>query len=208
MEVIECIKSRRSVRAYKDAPVPMEHIRAIVEAATWAPSGYNRQPWRFIAIVSPEIKQRMAEAVRAGLEEVVQWPASAGRENRVRSLLRGYTVFNNAPVAIAVLVGEYSTLIDEILRDHGLSFEERFKLRAAPAIQAVAAAIQNMLLRATSLGYGTCWATGCLIAKKEIEAILGVESPWSLVVVVPVGVPDDRPKPPRRKPVEEVLEVR
>lgn len=208
MELVQCIKTRRSVRTYKDTPVPLEHIREIVEAATWAPSGYNRQPWRFIAILNPEIRQAMAEAVRAKLEEIGRWPASAGKENRVRSLLRGYTVFNNAPVAIAVLVGEYSTLIDEILRDQGLSFEERFKLRAAPAIQSVAAAIQNMLLRATSLGYGTCWATGCLIARPQIEAILGVEPPWSLVAVVPVGIPDSLPKPPKRKPVEEVLEIR
>jgi nitroreductase len=42
MEVMEAIRRRRSVREYENTPVPMEHIRLILEAATWAPPGYNK----------------------------------------------------------------------------------------------------------------------------------------------------------------------
>jgi nitroreductase len=50
MELDNCIKSRRSVRAFADKPVPKEKIEAILEVAVWAPSATNEQPWRFIII--------------------------------------------------------------------------------------------------------------------------------------------------------------
>jgi nitroreductase len=59
MEVMEAIRTRRSIRKYKPTPVPMEDIRLIVEAATWAPSGYNQQPWKFIVLQDQQIKVRM-----------------------------------------------------------------------------------------------------------------------------------------------------
>lgn len=48
METIECIKTRRSIRKFVDKEVPQEVIRDILEAARWAPSGGNKQPWRFV----------------------------------------------------------------------------------------------------------------------------------------------------------------
>ena len=50
MELDACIKGRRSVRAYTDEPVSKEQMEAVLEAGTWAPSGMDRQPWRFIII--------------------------------------------------------------------------------------------------------------------------------------------------------------
>jgi nitroreductase len=208
MELMEAIRTRRSVREYEKTPVPMEHIRFIVEAATWAPSGYNKQPWKFILIQDPELQVRMAEEVRKKLDEVSTWPGAKGKQDRVKSMFRGFTVFKEAPVAIAVLTCEYIAPIDEILLEQGTPFEERFKLRPVPGIQSVAAAIQTMLLAATSLGYGTCWGTGCLIARDGIERVLGIDPAWTLVAIVPLGLPKKHPPAPKRKPLEEVLEVR
>ncbi len=58
MEVMEAIRTRRSIREYKSTPVPMEDIRLIVEAGTWAPSGYNQQPWKFIVLQDQQLKVR------------------------------------------------------------------------------------------------------------------------------------------------------
>jgi len=208
MEVMEAIRSRRSIREYENTQVPMEHIRLILEAAKWAPSGYNKQPWKFIVIQDRRLKLTMAEEVRAKLEEISKWPLVKGKASRIKAMLPGFIVFSRAPVAIAVLHSGYSAPMDEILIKQGLSFEERFKLRAAPGIQSVAAAIQNMLLAATSLGYGTCYGTGCLIAKEGLEKALGIKPPWRLMALIPVGVPQKVPRTPKRKPLEELLEIR
>lgn len=66
-EFYEIIKQRRSVRYFSDAPVSEEAIRWIIAAAGTAPSGANKQPWRFIAVQDPAIKKRIRAA--AEIEE-------------------------------------------------------------------------------------------------------------------------------------------
>lgn len=62
MSVLEVIRKRRSIRAYKPEPVKDEHLKLLLEAARLAPSAGNRQPWRFIVVRDPELKKRVAEA--------------------------------------------------------------------------------------------------------------------------------------------------
>ena len=71
MDVIEAIKTRRSIRSYKKDPVPEEALRQILEAGRWAPSASNMQPWEFITFTNPEIKQRVMRCFLYGsfLEE-------------------------------------------------------------------------------------------------------------------------------------------
>ena len=62
MEILETIRKRRSIRAYKPEPVKDEDLRRMLEAARLAPSAGNRQPWYFIIVRDPELKKRVAEA--------------------------------------------------------------------------------------------------------------------------------------------------
>jgi len=62
VEVLEVIRKRRSIRAYKPEPVKEEDLRRILEAARLAPSARNLQPWYFIVVRDPELKRRVAEA--------------------------------------------------------------------------------------------------------------------------------------------------
>ena len=62
MELMEAIKTRRSVRKFTDEPVPREKLEKIIEAAMWAPSGQNLQPWYFVALPSTGAK-RMWDAL-------------------------------------------------------------------------------------------------------------------------------------------------
>ncbi|HEY0674736.1 MAG TPA: nitroreductase family protein, partial [Immundisolibacter sp.] len=64
MEIIEAMRDRRSVRAYLDKPVARETLEQVLEAARWAPSGTNTQPWRVLA-ASGAVRQRIADALRA-----------------------------------------------------------------------------------------------------------------------------------------------
>jgi len=60
--VLDVIRKRRSVRAYKPDPVKDEDLKVMLEAARLAPSAGNRQPWYFIVVRDPELKRRLAEA--------------------------------------------------------------------------------------------------------------------------------------------------
>ena len=62
MEVFEAIEKRRSIRAFKNMDVPEETVEKLIEAARWAPSAGNIQPWEFIIIRNKEIKHRLAAA--------------------------------------------------------------------------------------------------------------------------------------------------
>jgi nitroreductase len=204
---MEAIRKRRSVRDYENRAVPETHLRRIIEAATWAPSGFNKQPWKFIIIRDRAVIESMVAEVRLKLEEIAKWPGTKGNEKSIMAMFNGFTVFKEAPVAIAVLTCEYVAPMDRILAKEKLSFEEKFRLRALPGLQSVAAAIQNMLLTATAMGYGTCWGTGCLIASEGIEKILKAGDDWQLVAIVPVGIAKVTPKPPKRKAVDAVMEI-
>ena len=73
-------------------------------------------------------------------------------------------------------------------------------------LQSVAAAIAQLHLAATALGYGGCWATLPIeMAREEIEAILGVEEPWFAVSMLSIGVPAKTPRDIPRKLIKEIV---
>ncbi len=66
MDVLEAIKGRRSIRKYREDPVPQEKVDKILEAAIWAPSAHNSQPWEFIVLRNEELKRKVAEVLPYG----------------------------------------------------------------------------------------------------------------------------------------------
>jgi len=62
MDVLEAIRGRRSIRAFKSDDVSPEIVEKLLDAASWAPSAGNIQPWEFIVVRKPEIKRALAEA--------------------------------------------------------------------------------------------------------------------------------------------------
>ena len=79
-DLLELMKTRRSIRRYKDKDVPDDLLEKIMEAGRWAPSGLNNQPWRFAVVKGPEVKNEIAA------------------QTRYREIIR------NAPVIIAVFL--------------------------------------------------------------------------------------------------------
>jgi nitroreductase len=61
--LLTLIRSRRSIRRYRPDPVPRETIERLLEAAMWAPSAHNRQPWRVAVITPLETRRRLATAM-------------------------------------------------------------------------------------------------------------------------------------------------
>ena len=62
MDVLEAIRTRRSIRKFRPKPIPDEKLKMILEAGRLAPSAGNRQPWRFVVVKEPERKTALAQA--------------------------------------------------------------------------------------------------------------------------------------------------
>jgi nitroreductase len=106
MDVFEAIKKRRSIRAFKGSNISPETIEKLVEAARWAPSAGNIQPWEFIIVRKPEIKKRLAEAAlsQAFIEEAPVVIVVCADENRseIGYGVRGKTLYCIQDTAAAI----------------------------------------------------------------------------------------------------------
>lgn len=208
MDVFEAIETRRSVRKFRSDAVPEDDIRKIVDYATKAPSAGNKQMWRFIAVSNREVLEKMKEKILHKLDSLATGSDSEDSNSRLKSARNYSSFFVGAPVTIVVLGEPYRSMIDKALEGSGLDRAAVDLLRHRPDLQSVGAAIENLCLAAHAMGYGTCWMTGPCIAGPEIGRMLGVESPWKVAALIPLGIPDEQPSERPRKPVEEVLEFR
>ena len=201
MDVFTAMKGRQSVRKFRGEPVPREKIIKMVEAATWAPSAGNSQNVRFIVVQDKELLSRMKGIVDEVYSRVTGKPVPPDKINY-------HNLFSAAPAAVCAVGTPYESATDRLLRDKD---PERLKVRryhVNAGLQSVAAAVTQFLLAAQSLGYGTCWMTGPLIAKPELESALSVRPPEELLAVVAVGKPETAPPKPPRKPAEEITTFR
>jgi len=209
-DILRILKKRHSVRKFKDTDVPLEDIKRLIEAATLAPSGKNMQNWHFVVIRN---KRKIAEIADIVIRKDAELAAAAKTEEtkkKIQSAAVYHTVFKNAPVLILTYAGPYP-VIGEALQAEGALPGEAIDvlLRPHPGIQNIAAAMENLLLAAADMGYGTCWMTGPTCASQEITQYINFHKEgYHLAALTPLGVPasEVRGGPPR-KPLEEVMTV-
>ena len=176
MDVMQAIRLRRSIRAYKTTPVDDKTLNTILEAARLAPSWGNSQTWRFIIVRDDDIKQKLSDiALRSG--------------NRACAALK------QAPIVIAVC----AEMNRAGFRDGKPATDKQgywFMFDAALAME-------NMVLVAASLGLGTCYIGG-FNAQKAGE-ILGIPDGYCAVAITLLGYPDEDPEARPRKELAEIV---
>lgn len=209
MSNLEFIYKRHSVRKFTQDEVPLEDIKKIIKAATYAPSGKNRQNWHFVVVRNKEKIENMAKIIEEKNAAIATKMPDQEEAKKFTKLVKFATHFRNAPVVILIYAGPYPDTGLEELKSIGVSSEEIHKfLRPTPGIQNIGAAIQNLLLAAANMGYGTCWMTGPNYAAKEITDYIGFNKEgYFLAALTPLGVPAVEPKSPARKAVEEVMTI-
>ena len=184
MEIFEAIKGRRSCRDFLPDPIPEKTIEKILEAAIWAPSPLNSQPWSFYVITSEEIKDKIFnETVRCKewALEVSGWKWLGGYDP-------GF--LKQAPVMIAVVANPKGTGVDMFQEEGNMGY-----------LQACAAAIQNMHLAIHALGLGSVWFT--FFDKQPMREILGVEKDRVPLAIVCLGKIAKEPAPMPRKGLDK-----
>jgi nitroreductase len=181
MSILEIIKSRRSVRKFKDITVESEKIDRLIEAAMWAPSAMNSQPWAFVIIQDKAILQTISDSSKKYLLENM---ANFTALEKYRTVLEkdDFNIFYNAPVLITIYA-----------KDNGLYSKEDTSLAA-----------QNLMLEAHSIDLGTCWIGFAreYMDLEETKNRFKVSSEYSAVAPIIVGYPEIVPSQGiRNKPV-------
>ena len=202
--LIEVIKSRRSVRRFLDKPVKMEHLEQILDAARFAPSGANLQGWRFIVIQQKDLIKTVELAIQKKIDEHHEAMKGCIEKSEFLStslasrIRKNSLFFSEAPITIAVLYKEnpLNKPYIEFLVKKGLDRYDAHKLMGYVEIQSVAAATENLILAAHSLGYGSCWMNVPFIAVNEIKELLDISRPWEISALVPIGHQDPNYYPP------------
>jgi nitroreductase len=211
MDFATLVEQRASCRRFRPDPVPPEDLREMVRIAGLAPSPNNAQPWRFIAVVNQETLGAMGAAVRDHLHRVLPDPVDEPGA-RARARVEWFsTFFAEAPATIAVTLAPYRAVIDELLEEtkSQLTHDSVNEMRMLPDLQSVGAAVEHLLLAAANMGYGGCWVSGPLMARSEVESILGIQAPERLTAMVAVGKPALlQAEGKDRKPVDDIFEIR
>lgn len=204
MDFIEVVEGRRSIRHFSKEKIPENDIRKIVTIGTLAPNAGNLQDWRCLALTNESKKNEMKKLVQDKLEYLA---GRAEKENpqQYRNRL-GSILFADAPVVLVFLTKPYRSSVDELLQGSGYSEAEIDCLRMRPDIQTISAMIQNILLAADMMGYGTCWMVAPNIARHDIENLLDIRPPWSMAAVVAMGRSAKAPGRRKLKPLDDVLE--
>ena len=181
MDVDEAIRGRRSVRKYMDKPVPLQVVCEVLEAGTWAPSAKNGQQWRF-TVLTGSSKKELTTLFHTELEKL---SAKIGRA-RMGSSFNSCRIMEEAPVVILVWDSNEVKQLSE------------------SSLQSVAAATENMLLKAYDTGLGSLWICDIYYAAEALTKHL--RKTWKLVAAVTLGWPAETPQPKPRKAVDEVTE--
>lgn len=211
-ELEELIKSRTSIRRWQEKPVSEDLLLKAVELATWAPNGGNVQNWYFYIITDKKTINAIADAVQSSVDLMASWPEADEFSETLKNYSRFSTFFRRAPAAIAVASSRYQSMADRLLERREKTDPQAREMRewrdvADSRIQSTAAGVAYLLLILHQMGLGATWMTGPMQAAGAIQKILKVKPGWEMVTFIPVGYPDDQPRPRSRKPVNEVTEM-
>ncbi|NIR87699.1 nitroreductase family protein, partial [Candidatus Bathyarchaeota archaeon] len=163
MSILGLFENRRSVRDYLSREVPNKVLFEILEAARWAPSAHNAQPWRFITVRDSDIKRELAEAManRWDKDMSKNGVPQKNRESLIKTSIKRFT---NAPILIIVCL-----TMEDMDR---YPDKRRQKIEYIMAVQSVAAAIENILLAAHAKGLGSCWFCAPLFCQDVVRKVL------------------------------------
>lgn len=202
---LELAKTRRSIRKFKPDPVADSNIDKILEAARWAPSGFNMQPWEFVVVKDQQLKNQILEVVLQGQSRMFQMEAAReawqGQGPMPKHKDSPSTPgFANAPVFI-LLLGDIRTRagLPMIHRYNDASWNKTFH-------SSLANTFLYMHLAVTTLGLASQWVSEVYqpLSQCLIKQLLGIPEPMMIYEMMALGYPDMEPLPKMIKGLEEI----
>ena len=187
--IYEAMRTLRAVRRLRPDVIPNDVLHRVLEAATWAPTGGNRQPWRLLVVKDPARKEglgalyaaqwtKFAAGYRANLATVE--PSTRARTERMLAAADYLGEhFGESPV-IAIFCFNPNEMA---ITDSGLS---RISVVGGGSIYT---AVENLLLACRAEGLGCVLTTLLCACEPEVTALLSIPSPWGTAAAIPIGYP-------------------
>jgi nitroreductase len=190
--------ARRSIRQYEPTPIPEAELRELLRLAGRAPSAYNVQPWRFVVVQEPELKNKLSAAA-FGQQQIVRAPATI-------------VLYSDMLSALERMPEAMHPDMPADKRDAGVeSFRATFDKQTVEEREGWGNAQSNialgyLLLLAESMGYGTSPMLG--FDPEKVKTLLGLPAHVRVTALVAIGYPAEEGFRPHRLPAESLVEFR
>lgn len=185
MDMLKVITERRSIREFQNKPIPQKTIEEILELTIKAPSGKNRQPWRFIVLQDK------------GKDELVNIMTNVSDHRKLHSLDIGSCAGSIEAIKQASVVILVFNPFSHLEEDYN-------HFRLLTDTQSIGAAIQTMIFAAQDFGLGTLWICDIFYSDREICSWLNRRD--ELVAALAIGYANQSPNPRPRKSWKDVTE--
>jgi F420 biosynthesis protein FbiB-like protein len=192
---LDVFKERKTIRKFKDTKIEREKVLSLIEAAIQAPSAHNFQPWEFILIDEKETKEILSSKMAETWIKNLKKDGKPNSEIEARVKLSKERI-NNAPF---IIIPCFDTSKVEKYGD------SRNNAEFIMGIQSVALASENILLKATELGYGVLWVCAPLFCPDEVRSVLEIPENIFPQEILIVGVPDEDPEKPKRRNIDKLI---
>ena len=189
--ILEAMRKRRSVRRYSERRVSRMILDQLFEAARWAPSNWNSQPWKFIVSDSEELNKRIMHRLRSRAEDGLKDSQKDDvLDPMIHHCVRFFAPLDESPVLVAACYRPHSVRLDAVLADY---FDDESGGTAwNPNLLSLGMATQNLLLAAHTMGLGACFHSGPVpMLRSEIHELLDLPTRLELAGIVTIGWPRD-----------------
>jgi len=189
MDLYEAMSTLRAVRRLKPDPIPAAVLDRVLEAAAWAPTGGNAQPWRIVLVTDPAPKRTLGELYAAswqrfaaGYEARAATAPEADRDREMRTIAAGNHLaahFHETPAIAVFCFNPKLMAITDIKLD-------RVSVVGGGSVYT---AVQNLLLACRAEGLGCVLTTLLCEHEPAVKTLLEIPDPWGTAAAVPMGYP-------------------
>jgi 5,6-dimethylbenzimidazole synthase len=198
--LMDVVRGRLTTRAFRpDIAVPRQHIEMVLEAARHAPSGANAQPWHYIVVTDPQVKQQIADYFVA--------EATKRAKLKMKFPTPNYRGLATAPAFVVIVADFRFVRAFPVLLD-GSDLDKQYQANAERILlQSVAASTMSAHLAAAALGYQVWWVTaiGQDDAQKSLRPLLGVPDDLAIIDIMLFGVPAKAPYKRWKKTLPQIV---
>jgi len=189
MDLYEAMSTLRAVRRLKPDPIPAAVLDRVLEAAAWAPTGGNAQPWRIVLVTDPAPKRTLGELYAASWQRFAAGYAAraatapeADRGREMRTIAAGNHLaahFHETPAIAVFCFNPKLMAITDIKLD-------RVSVVGGGSVYT---AVQNLLLACRAEGLGCVLTTLLCEHEPAVKTLLEIPDPWGTAAAVPMGYP-------------------